>query len=353
MDMSEVRLVDNLSTAIVMLDSQRRVAYINGAAESLFGRSKERTLGQPFSSLFPDERLPDDVIHTLAHHAAFAQREALWLLAHNQAPTTLDYMISDMIQEDQRFRLLEIHPRDRLNRIQRDATLSTDYQTTREVVRGLAHEIKNPLGGIRGAAQLLQRVTPQAHIEYTQVIIDEVDRLRNLVDRMLGPLNSSQLGTINIHRLIERVITLIEAELPNSIVWVRDYDPSLPEFSGDPEQIQQVLLNVVANAQQALTESATEQPTITFKTRAGHQITLSGTLHKLVCHIDVVDNGPGIPEPLKSTAFFPMVSGRAQGSGLGLSLAQQYVSQQKGLIEFTSQPQHTCFTIMLPMENLS
>jgi two-component system nitrogen regulation sensor histidine kinase GlnL len=353
MDALEVRLIENLSTVIVMLDSQRRVAYMNGAAEALFGRSKERAMGQPFSGLFPDDRLPDDIKNTLDHHAAFAQREAQWLLAYHQEATLLDYMISDVLQDDLRYRLLEIHPRDRLNRIQRDATLASDYQTTREVVRGLAHEIKNPLGGIRGAAQLLQRVTPPAQLEYTQVIIDEADRLRNLVDRMLGPVDSSQLATINIHRIIERVITLIEAERPDSILWHRDYDPSLPEFSGDPEQVQQVILNVVANAQQALTESPVDKPTITIKTRAGHQITLSGTLHRLVCHLDITDNGPGIPEALKPTLFYPMVSGRAQGSGLGLSLAQQYVSQQKGLIEFTSQPGHTCFTIMLPMEHLS
>ncbi len=344
------QLTDSLSTAVVLLDSQRHVVYFNSAAEAFFAKSKLRSLGQPFAGHFQDDRLPSDLDKTLDQPKAYAQREAHWILAHNHELVTVDYMMSDVVMNATVFRLLEIQSLDRLNRIQRDTSFSADYNTTREVVRGLAHEIKNPLGGIRGAAQLLARVTPADQQEYTQVIIDEVDRLKSLVDRMLGPVTQSQVGSVNIHRVLERVYALIEAETQGAIEWIRDYDPSLPEFSGDPEQIQQVLLNIVVNARQALIESHTDRPTLRLKTRAAHQVTLSGALHRLVCQIDIMDNGPGIPDLLKPTVFFPMVSGRAQGSGLGLSLAQQYVSQHRGLIEFTSQPGNTCFTIMLPME---
>ena len=344
------QLTDSLSTAVALLDSQRNVVYLNSAAEALFAKSKGRSQGLPFAGLFQHDLLPVDLDNTLDLPNTVVQREAHWILGHSQELVSVDYMMSDVSLNGTTYRLLEIQSRDRLNRIQRDTSFNADYHTTREVVRGLAHEIKNPLGGIRGAAQLLARVTPTDQHEYTNVIIEEVDRLRTLVDRMLGPVKTSQPGSVNIHRLLERVCALIEAENPGAITWVRDYDPSLPEFIGDPEQIQQVLLNIVVNARQALIESHTDKPVLRLKTRAAHQVTLSGSLHRLVCQIDIIDNGPGVPDTLKPTVFFPMVSGRAQGSGLGLSLAQQYVSQHKGLIEFTSQPGRTCFTIMLPME---
>jgi len=343
-------LTDNLSTAVILLDTNLNVCYLNNAAELLFGKSSSRAERHPFAELFIEHQLPTDFEENIKLGTAFTQREVEWYPLHNDNEVALDYMVNFVQIDKEQHCLLEIHSRDRFNRINRDKDFFSKYQTSRNVVRGLAHEIKNPLGGIRGAAQLLERQSNDEQKEYTQVIIEEVDRLRALVDRMLGPVKPSVQSQVNIHKILEQIITLVHAESQDQLQLFRDYDPSLPDLYCDAEQIHQVLLNIVGNARQSLMESKTDNAKITIKTRVAHQVTLGGQLHRLVCQVKIIDNGPGVPEELQKNIFYPMVSGRANGSGLGLSIAQQYISQHKGIIEFDSHPGDTVFSIILPME---
>ena len=248
---------------------------------------------------------------------------------------------------------MEIEPRDRLLRISREEEMLAQQETTRVLVRGMAHEIKNPLGGIRGAAQLLERELPDPELkDYTQVIIEEADRLRTLVDRMLGPNTAPRLSPTNIHEVLERVRTLLDAESKGTVTFSRDYDPSLPEFLGDKEQLIQALLNIARNAMEALEAHLDQQatPEIIFRTRALRQFTIGHKRHRLVCRIDIIDNGPGIPPELLQNVFYPMISGRADGTGLGLSIAQSIIGQHRGLIECDSEPGQTDFIIFIPLE---
>lgn len=226
------------------------------------------------------------------------------------------------------------------------------HQAMRKLVRGVAHEIKNPLGGIRGAAQLLERELPDAELkEYTRVIIEEADRLRVLADRMLGPRRLPTLRTVNPHECVERVVRLLEAEADGRVSIVRDYDPSLPDIEADPDQLIQAMLNIGGNGLQALLENPSKHPPVLlFKTRPMRQFTIGAKRHRLVLRIDIQDNGPGIPAELKQSIFYPMVSGRAAGNGLGLSIAQDIIHQYNGLIECDSYPGRTLFSIYLPLE---
>lgn len=243
-------------------------------------------------------------------------------------------------------------PRDRLLRITKEEAQLSKQETTKMLVRGLAHEIKNPLGGIRGAAQLLARELPEEHLkDYTEVIIEEADRLRNLVDRMLGSNKLPSLSMTNIHEVLEHVASLIEAECQGSIILVRDYDPSIPEVLMDREQMIQAVLNIMRNAMQALAgQNELGLGRLTLRTRTLRQFTIGHIRHRLVTRIEIIDNGPGIPAELQNTLFYPMVSGRPDGTGLGLAITQNIISQHQGLIECESHPGHTVFSIFLPLE---
>jgi two-component system nitrogen regulation sensor histidine kinase GlnL len=247
--------------------------------------------------------------------------------------------------------IIEIQPIDRLLRISREEMLTTSHETTRNLVRGMAHEIKNPLGGIRGAAQLLARELPNTGLtEYTNIIIDEADRLRNLVDRMLGPNQLPKWQSLNIHEAIERVGNIIKAESSDAIKIVRDYDPSIPAMQGDKEMLIQALLNIVRNAMQALVEANVLNGVIQLRTRVHRQYTIGRKHHSLVCRIDIIDNGPGIASDMIENIFYPMISGRAEGTGLGLTISQHLIHQHHGLIECQSEPGKTRFSLYLPME---
>lgn len=236
---------------------------------------------------------------------------------------------------------------DNQRRLSQEQLQHAQQVAARDLVRGLAHEIKNPLGGLRGAAQLLAKALPDpALTEYTKVIIEQADRLRNLVDRLLGPQRPGQHITQSIHQVAERVCQLVSLEMPDNVTLVRDYDPSLPEMAHDPDQIEQVLLNITRNALQALGEAG---GTITLRTRTAFQITLHGTRYRLAARIDVEDDGPGVPAQLQDTLFYPMVSGREGGTGLGLSIARNLIDQHCGKIEFNSWPGHTEFSVYLPI----
>jgi two-component system nitrogen regulation sensor histidine kinase GlnL len=242
---------------------------------------------------------------------------------------------------------LELVQLDRHLRISQDEQWLSQHSAARKMIRGLAHEIKNPLGGLRGAAQLLDgELREEGLKEYTRIIIAEADRLHKLVDRMLGPNNRLHKQEINIHEILEHVRNLVLAEAPGGIELIRDYDPSLPWLWGDRDLLIQAVLNIVRNALQSLGDSGR----ITLRTRILHKFTIDHTRHRLVIRADIMDNGPGIPEPLQDTLFYPMVTGRDEGTGLGLTIAQTLINQHRGLIECQSRPGHTVFTVLLPVE---
>ncbi|WP_417661871.1 nitrogen regulation protein NR(II) [Pseudomonas sp.] len=345
-------LLDNLTTATLLLDAELRLEYMNPAAEMLLAVSGQRSHGQFISELFTESAEALSSLRQAVDEAhPFNKREAVLTSVSGQT-LTVDYAVTPVISRGKTLLLLEVFPRDRMLRITKEEAQLSKQETTKLLVRGLAHEIKNPLGGIRGAAQLLARELPEENLkDYTNVIIEEADRLRNLVDRMLGSNKLPSLSMTNVHEVLERVSSLVEAESQGCITLVRDYDPSIPDVLIDREQMIQAMLNIVRNAMQALSPlSDMRLGRITLRTRALRQFTIGHVRHRLVTKIEIIDNGPGIPPELQETIFFPMVSGRADGTGLGLAITQNIISQHQGLIECESHPGHTVFTIFLPLE---
>ncbi|HTN30649.1 MAG TPA: nitrogen regulation protein NR(II) [Pseudomonas sp.] len=345
-------LLDNLNTATLLLDERLCLEYMNPAAEMLLAVSGQRSHGQFISELFTESPEALAALRQAVEQAhPFTKRETT-LVALSGQQLTVDYAVTPIVENGRNRLLVEVHPRDRLLRITKEEAQQSQLETTRLLVRGLAHEIKNPLGGIRGAAQLLARELPdEALRDYTNVIIEEADRLRNLVDRMLGSNKLPQLALGNIHEVLERVASLIEAESQGRVPLLRDYDPSIPEVLIDQAQMIQAVLNIARNALQALMESRTsEAPQITLRSRALRQFTIGHHRHRLAVRIEIIDNGPGIPSERQETIFYPMVSGRPDGTGLGLAIAQNIISQHQGLVECDSQPGHTVFSIILPLE---
>ena len=341
-------LLDNLTTATLLLNAELRLEYMNPAAEMLLAVSGQRSHGQFISELFTESTEALSSLRQAVEQAhPFTKREAQLTSLTGQT-ITVDYAVTPILHQGQTLLLLEVHPRDRLLRITKEEAQLSKQETTKMLVRGLAHEIKNPLGGIRGAAQLLARELPEEGLrDYTNVIIEEADRLRNLVDRMLGSNKLPSLAMTNIHEVLERVCSLVEAESQGGITLVRDYDPSIPDVLIDREQMIQAVLNIVRNAAQALDG----QGEIHLRTRIARQVTLAKRRFKLALELQVIDNGPGIPEEIRDRIFYPLVSGRDGGSGLGLSLAQSFIEQHQGMIEVDSRPGRTCFTILLPISD--
>ena len=344
-------LINYLNTAVLWFDETLCLRYINAAGEIMFDTSSRLIVGQQLAMLFPQApAFVQALSDALESDKPFTERE-LALELPNMQSITVNCTVTPVNEPGQtRSLLLEMNQVDRHLRIAREENLLAQNQTVRTLVRGLAHEIKNPLGGLRGAAQLLERELPSADLkEFTQVIIGEADRLQNLLDRMLGPNTPPNKRMINVHSVLEHVRTLVQAETESlpGIQLERDYDPSIPEVYGDPEQLIQVVLNLVRNALQALgTEGR-----ILLRTRTQRQVTVGHKLHRLVMRIDIIDNGPGVPEHLEKDIFYPMVTGRADGTGLGLPIAQSVINQHGGLIECASRPGETVFTIYLPLEN--
>lgn len=340
-------ILDGLTTAVITLDHALCITYINSAAESLFGLSRHHALGEPLAEGVArfaehEERLR----RALQTGSGFIERE-LKLHRLGEDPITVDCTVTPLLGGKPGL-MMEILALDRHLRISRDELLLTQHQASRELIRGLAHEIKNPLGGIRGAAQLLEREYPDSeHREYTRVIIREADRLQNLVDRLLGPNRLPQKDQVNVHQILEHVRQLVEAEAPAGIVVLRDYDPSIPELHADREQLIQATLNVARNALQALATKGSGM--IVLRTRTRRQVTIGGRRHKLAIQVDIEDNGPGIPPTLMEKIFYPMVTTRAEGTGLGLPIAQYLIHSHGGLIECQSQPGRTVFSMFLPL----
>ena len=340
------RLLEHLTTAVLLLDGELKVRWMNPAAEALLAVSISRVVGARLDGfLGGEEGIEGVLIKARDAFHPYTQREAR-ITPLNGESLTVDYTVTPLSANEL---LLEIEPRDRLMQISREEALTTRQETIKVLARGLAHEVKNPLGGIRGAAQLLERdLADPALKEFTHIIVEEVDRLRDLVDSMLGPNRLVKHAPVSIHKVLERVRALLIAEHPRVHI-ERDYDPSLPDLCGDEAQMIQAILNVARNAVQAMTDAQTQDPELVLRTRARRQFTLGAERHRLVCDVGIIDNGPGIPETLQETLFFPMVSGRAEGSGLGLSIAQSILHQHQGLIECDSRPGRTEFRLLIPL----
>ncbi len=342
------RAIENLTTAVTLLDSALTLVYLNPAAEMLFEISARKARGMPLVSLLLDQgTVAESMIESLESGHPFSERELTLSLPGGRS-ATVDCIVSPVFEPNEPpVLLVEWLHLDRHLRISREEHLINQHNATSALLRGLAHEIKNPLGGLRGAAQLLERELESPELrEYTAVIIDEADRLQNLVDRMLGPRQLPQRAEVNVHQVLERVRQLVRAEAPPGVSIRHDYDPSIPHIIGDHDQLVQAALNIVRNAVQALGDKGQ----VTLRTRVQRQFTINHRRHKLVVRVDIIDNGPGIPPDLQESIFYPMVSGHAEGTGLGLSIAQSVISQHGGLIECRSKPGRTVFSLLLPLE---
>jgi len=347
-------VLENLSSAVFILDAQLNLVYFNPAAEMLLKVSHRRLESSRFDQLFGrmDPTLLKELGAILETGHTYTQRESEFILV-NASTILVDCTVSGTSLDGKQVLIVEMQQKDRLVRISREEQLHENQETAKTLIRGLAHEIKNPLGGIRGAAQLLDaELNEESLHEYTNVIIAEADRLRSLVDRMLGTNRALSLCKINIHEILERICSLVNAESGKKVRIIKDYDPSIPEFKGDKSQLIQGFLNIAKNALQALDKQVTagEPASITFKTRILRQFTIGHTRHPLVMRIDILDNGPGIPKDLLQSIFYPMISGRAEGTGLGLSITQSIFTRHNGLVECESLPGSTNFIVYLPLE---
>ncbi|MDP9290763.1 MAG: nitrogen regulation protein NR(II) [Verrucomicrobiota bacterium] len=341
-----------LTSAIVVLDENAHVAFANAAAENLLDFSLKNLVTQKFSTCFRNGHVIDDLFAEAQLRQYSNKRLDLTLERRGREPLQLQSIITVLPDDPHTPVILEFLEIDQRIRVGREERLLDQTLANRELIRNLAHEIKNPLGGIRGAAQLLEReLDAFAFREHTQVIIKEADRLQSLVDRLLAPHRRPHLvSDVNIHEVCERVRSVLLAEYPSGLKIVRDYDISVPEFRGDKEQLIQALLNIAHNAAQALqAQIAANDAEIRFVTRIARQVTISKTRYRLALELRVIDNGPGIADGIRERIFFPLVSGREGGSGLGLTLAQTFVQAHEGLIECNSRPGRTEFTIVLPL----
>ena len=343
-------IVDHQSTAILVLNRQHELEYMNSAAEAIFGISIKRAKGIAFSSMLVNEddefyvRLQDSIDKS----QSWTEHECILRVA-DKKEITANCTINPVLLEDDEKVLVEIVTLDRQLKILKESHLLKEHQATRSMLRGMAHEIKNPLGGLRGAAQLLEAELEDNDLtEYTGIIIKEADRLHKLVDRMLGPNMVPNKMPHNIHEVLHHVYSLVSADEHKSIRFRIDYDPSIPVINFDRDLLVQAILNITRNAIRAVNEDGE----IIFKTRVLRRYTINGVPHKLVACISVIDNGPGISDDIAAKIFFPMVSGQTDGTGLGLAISQMLINQHNGLIEFDSVKGKTEFKVMLPIDEV-
>lgn len=342
-------LLEEANTAFVVINSDLKLIYANPASELLLSQSTQRLYQQSLKQLarhyhfnpasieklFVDRNsfTENEVTLRIDGHSILIALSATYLNFYNA-----DHVILEMRCIEQQRKISQVHYQEH------------QQKAAQDLVRGLAHEIKNPLGGLRGAAQLLESELPDPALkEFTQIIIEQADRLSALVNRLLGPQKVGLRATHNIHSVLEKVRKLVSLNLPDFIKIKVDYDPSIPDFEMQPDQLQQAFLNVIQNAVQALSLHEKNHSEIILRTRTAHQITINGLPKRLAAEIKIIDNGPGIPEQLKDTLFYPMVTGRSDGTGLGLSIAQELIKQHNGRIECQSSEGHTEFLIYLPM----
>jgi two-component system nitrogen regulation sensor histidine kinase GlnL len=336
--------MDLLSSAVVLVDAGLVLRHLNPAAENLFAVSSRQVLGHSLSKLVGEPpELSAALDNALKNNWSYTGHN-IRIQRGPDAELHVDCTVTPVEAGNARL-LLEVRPIDQQLKAAREEQLAQQQQANRELVRNLAHEIKNPLGGIRGSAQLLERelASPQLK-EYTQVIIEEADRLQDLMQRLLSSHRVMQPAQVNIHEILERVRRLIHAEY-HEVSVRRDYDTSLPDITGDREQLIQAILNISRNAAQAMHGKGE----IVFRTRAARHVTLAKKHYELALELQVIDNGPGVPDEIRDKIFYPLVSGREKGSGLGLTIAQSFIQQHGGTIEVSSRPGRTCFSLMLPL----
>ena len=340
---------DLLATLVAVVRTDGLVLFANAALEDALGISRRTIEGSQLPDCFTEPPILQNALEGAGSNEFAALRYDAWLKRINHEPMPVHVVVAQTDTPGEA--IVELLPLEQQAKQDREERLIDQAQANKELIRNLAHEIKNPLGGIRGAAQLLQMDISKELTEYTQVIIHEADRLQTLVDRLLAPHRRPHLvGDLNIHEVCERVRSLILAEFPKGLKVVRDYDTSIPDFRGDREQLIQAVLNIAHNACQALAERlAAADAQITFKTRIARQVTFGKQRYRLALELHVVDNGPGVPDSIKDRIFYPLVSGREGGSGLGLTLAQTFVQQHHGLIECDSVPGRTDFKLLIPL----
>ncbi len=341
-----VEALDLLATSVFLVNARGHIEYANAAAEDLFGRSRKQLCGHSAATLFDN---PENIQSSIDRAAAGRYADVRQLASLRRAAESVEVAVTTVGLSGQAWPVL-IETREIEQRVlaDRNHRLVDEIEAHRELLRNLAHEVKNPLGGLRGAASA-------ALAEYTQVIISEADRLQALVDRLSGPqrvpLNARP---VNIHEICERVCALIQAEFRNDVTLVRDYDASMPDLKGDAARLMQAVLNVARNAAQELVARpqapGLEPGVVTLRTRVARQVMLAHRQHRLALELSIIDNGPGVPEHIRDRIFHPLVTARAGGTGLGLSLAQDFVQQHGGIIEFESRPGRTEFRLVLPME---
>lgn len=347
---SKFQALDLLATLVAVVAADGTVLFVNAALEDALGLSRRSVAGAQLADFFTEPAQLVNALEGAKDNEFAALRYDAWLKSLHRDPLPVHVVVAQTEVPSEV--VVELLPLEQQSRQDREERLIGQAQANKELIRNLAHEIKNPLGGIRGAAQLLQmELDSRELIEYTQVIVHEADRLQTLVDRLLAPHRRPHLvGDVNIHEVCERVRALILAEFPKGLRVVRDYDTSLPEFRGDREQLIQALLNIAHNGAQALAgRVAAGDACITFRTRVARQVTFGKQRYRLALELHVIDNGPGVPDSIKDRIFYPLVSGREGGSGLGLTLAQTFVQQHHGLIECDSEPGHTDFKILIPL----
>ena len=346
--------LDLLPSAVVILDQNGRISFANPAAEIMLESSFKSLEQQRLADLFLNGEMLEAVFQQALAHQFADKRQDLTLERSNRDSLQVHVAVT-VLDSPRTPVLIEMRENVQQLKLDREERLLDQSQANKELIRNLAHEIKNPLGGIRGAAQLLELELPERHLkelrEYTQVIIKEADRLQTLVDRLLAPHRRPHIvGDVNVHEVCERVRSLILAEFPMGLAIQRDYDLSLPDFRGDKEQLIQAVLNIAHNAAQALMERIRRgDAELVLQTRVARQVTIAKVRYRLALDLHILDNGPGIPSEIHDRIFLPLVSGRDGGSGLGLTLAQTFVQQHSGVIECESQPGCTDFRILIPL----
>lgn len=343
-------MFDNLSTAVMLFDKNLNLTCINNAGEGLLSVSNRRIIGQKPEEILPyPPALAEMISRTLNTGHPYSER-SLTLSLPNSRTITVDCKVTPILKGERvKEIIVEMIDADSLHRVMREENLTLLHDAARESLRGMAHEIKNPLGGIRGAAQLLERELTEGDpglIEYTRIIIQEADRLRSFIDRMLTSEQKQNIEKTNIHEVLEYVCNLVEAEYKQSFKIIRDYDPSLPLLEIDRGQIIQAVLNVMRNAVQATGDNGN----IWIRSRILRQVTLHKRIHRHAVRVDIIDDGPGIPPEIENGIFYPMITGRPEGTGLGLSIAQSLINAHGGLIEYERTDERTIFSIYLPTE---
>lgn len=339
------QLPNQMATAVIVLDSTLVIQYVNPSAEAMLVKSFDKLYGHKFNEAFFHCSIDNNRFQQLIDSGQEFTDNDVVLDFFSHDSITVELSASSVEFNQKPHLLLELRQIDQQKKISNEAFQQKQWASGRDLIKGLAHEIKNPLGGLRGAAQLLNRELTPEQQEYTGMIIEQADRLTNLVDRLLGPNQLPVIKEQNIHQVLEKVYQLLKFDNPKNINFHRDYDPSLPEILFDEEKLQQAVLNIVRNAIQAISENGN----ITLKTRIASNQTINSKKIRLCVNINIIDDGPGIPPEIQDTLFYPMVTGRSNGTGIGLSISQTLIHQHHGRISCKSRPGKTNFNILLPI----